>query len=468
MIGVDQMMDVRDLNRQGHSIRAIARITGLSRNTVRKVLRGEHDPLKREATPRASKLDPFKDYLRSRRAEHPLSAVRLLAEIRPMGFDGSVIILRRFLATLEEEVRRDRRLTVRFETPPGHQAQADWGQVGHLRDARGRSRPVYAFTYVLSFSRMLFVRFTTSTNLETLIDCHQRAFDYLGGWPRQVLYDNMKQVRLGPGRWNPAFLDFADHYGFTPKTHRPYRPRTKGKVERAVDYVKDGFVLGRHFADLDETERPGARLARRDGQRPGARHDRATAGGPAAAGGAHPRRVGAGVSLRRPFADRTASFEAMVAYEGSRYSVPPSFAGKAVRVSALGGQVVIRAGDAVIAEHREAAEPGQCIADPAHIAELWRFTNEHVRRPPHPAAPLIAAARRAAGRPGPLRGGDGMSVSYEERAAEGLERAGPGASPATTSTPRPSGRPPRAGATPTSWATCSTASWPSATASASS
>ena len=390
MIGVDQMMDVRDLDRQGHSIRAIARITGLSRNTVRGVLRGAY-PLRREVTPRASRLDPFKDYLRARRAEYPLSAVRLLAEIRPMGFDGSVIILRRFLASLEDDDRRDRRLTVRFETPPGHQAQADWGQVGHLRDARGRSRPVYAFAYVLSFSRMLFVHFTTSTNLETLVDCHRKAFDYLGGWPRQVLYDNMKQVRLGPGRWNPAFLDFADHHGFTPKTHRPYRPRTKGKVERAVDYVKDGFVLGRHFADLDEMNAEGlswlegtanVRVHATTGRRPA---DLLPQEGLTPAGSVPAYRF-----VR--FADRTASFEAMVTYEGSRYSVPPSFAGKPVRVSALGGQVVIRAGDAIIAEHREAAEPGRCVADPAHIAELWRFTNEHVRRPPHPAAPLIAAA----------------------------------------------------------------------------
>jgi transposase len=99
---------------------------------------------------------------------------------------------------------------------------------------------------------MLFVRFTSSMNLAALIDCHRQAFAYLGGWPRAILYDNMKQVRLGPGRWNEAFLDFARHYGFTPKTHRPYRPRTKGKVERMVDYVKDNFLLGRTFADLDD------------------------------------------------------------------------------------------------------------------------------------------------------------------------------------------------------------------------
>lgn len=77
---------------------------------------------------------------------------------------------------------------------------------------------------------MMFLRFTTSMRMGPLLDSHQRAFDYLGGIPACILYDNMKQVRLGPGQFNEQFLDFAHHYGFTPKTHRPYRPRTKGKV----------------------------------------------------------------------------------------------------------------------------------------------------------------------------------------------------------------------------------------------
>ena len=390
MIGVDQMMDVRDLNRQGHSIRAIARLTGLSRNTIRTVLRGERS-LKRQESPRVSELDPFKDYLRKRRSEYPLSAVRLLDEIRPMGFDGSLVIVRRFLASLEDDASRDRKLTVRFETPPGQQAQADWGHVGHLRDAQGRSQPIYAFVYVLSFSRMLFVHFTTSMNLETLIEGHQKAFDYLGGWPREILYDNMKQVRLDPGRWNPSFLDFANHYGFTPKTHRPYRPRTKGKVERAVDYVKNSFVMGRQFADLGEINAQAivwleatanVRIHATTGRRP---VDLQPQEGliPVASVPAY-RYVD---SVRR-----TVNFEAMVFYEGSRYSVPPTYAGKPVQVSALGGQVVIRVGDTIIAEHREATEVGQCVTDREHIAELWKFTNQHVHRPARMAQPLIAAS----------------------------------------------------------------------------
>ena len=215
-------MDIRDLARQGHSLRAIARITGLSRNTVRKVLRGEHD-LDRKDAPRASKLDPFKDYLRRppRRAPalgrpapggDPADGLRRLGHHPPP--------LPRLARRAGPAARR--RLTVRFETPPGRQAQADWAHAGTApRRRRAAPRPVYAFTFVLSYSRMLYVRFTTSMNLATLVDCHQRAFDYLGGWPQAILYDNMKQVRLGPGRWNEAFLDFANHYGFTPKTHRP-------------------------------------------------------------------------------------------------------------------------------------------------------------------------------------------------------------------------------------------------------
>ncbi len=78
----------------------------------------------------------------------------------------------------------------------------------------------------------------------------------------------------------------------------------------------------------------------------------------------------------------------MVHYRGSRYSVPPAFAGRPVEVAAGGGQIVIRAGEAIIAEHREAAQTGQCIAAREHIAELWRITDEPVARPPRPARVL--------------------------------------------------------------------------------
>ena len=89
MLKVDQAMNILDLHHQGHSIRTIAQMTGFSRNTVRKVLRGQH-PLRPPSPQRASKLEPYHDYLKQRFQEYSLSAVRLLAEIQPMGYQGSI------------------------------------------------------------------------------------------------------------------------------------------------------------------------------------------------------------------------------------------------------------------------------------------------------------------------------------------------------------------------------------------
>jgi transposase InsO family protein len=297
-----------------------------------------------------------------------------------MGYAGSVQTLRRFLATLDGQARRQKRLTVRFETPPGHQAQADWAFAGKLPDAAGIPRSVYLFTFVLSFSRVLFVRCTTSMNLATLIDCHRQAFAELGGWPKEILYDNMKQVRIGPGRWNEGFLDFARHYGFTPRTHRPYRPRTKGKIERAVEYVKDNFLLGRSFRDLDDlndqvrvwlADTANVRVHATTGQRPIDLLPRETL---------TPLATVAAYQFLDPVG-RTVSFESMVHFRGSRYSVPPAFAGQTVAVAAAGGQIIVRAGETVIAEHREATRPGQCVVAREHIEELWKVTAEQIKPP---------------------------------------------------------------------------------------
>jgi transposase len=382
MIHVEQFMDIRELKQQGHSLRDIARITGHSRNTVRKVLRGEHT-LTFHTPQRSSKLEPFQDYVRRRYEEHGLSAVRLLDEIRPMGYAGSIVTLRRFLRTFRQDTLRRSKLTVRFETPPGEQAQADWTYCGRFPTPEGKTISIYAFVMTLSFSRMLFVQFTTSMKMRELIACHQEAFNFFGGWPRTILYDNMKQVKLSRIEWNEQFLDFAGHYGFIPKTHRVRRPRTKGKVERVVDYVKDNFLAGRTFQGLADVNAQG-------------RHWLEHTANVRVHGTTHQRPIDLfGQEALTPctaapvyrFLDpvsRQVNWEAMVRFQGSRYSVPPQFAGKTVHVAAAGGQIVIRAEDAIIAEHRQAAEPGQSIVHKEHLAELWKITEQQVQVPRGP------------------------------------------------------------------------------------
>ncbi len=133
-----------------------------------------------------------------------LDAVRLLDEIRLQGFVGSVQTVRRFITELRADHRINKKLTVRFETPPGEQAQCDWAEVGHFPGPNGIMVRIYAFVMVLSYSRFLYVEFTRSMRMETLIRCHQNAFAFFGGWPKRILYDNMRQVVVGANRHERA------------------------------------------------------------------------------------------------------------------------------------------------------------------------------------------------------------------------------------------------------------------------
>ena len=290
--------------------------------------------------------------------------------------------MQRFLKTLKDEQTTQARATVRFETAPGQQAQADWAEVGRFEDgAEGKSARVYAFVMVLSFSRLLYVEFTRSMDLPTLIACHQRAFAYFGGVPSSVLYDNMAQVRRpGGGDLHPLMADFAAHCGFAVKTHRVRRPRTKGKVERMVDYLKDNFLCGRAFAGPDDLAAQGrhwlehtanCRVHATTGERP---CDLLTREGLAP------------LSALRPYVlaqrhARTVDAEGFVRLGGARYSVPPEHVGQHVVVVQQEQSIRVRLGDLVIAEH-PAAPPGACVAQPAHVAAMWQASLAHTPRTP--------------------------------------------------------------------------------------
>jgi hypothetical protein len=195
----------------------------------------------------------------------------------------------------------------------------------------------------------------------------------------------MKQVRIDRFRYNARMLYFAGHYGFTLKTHRPYRPRTKGKVERLVDYVKDNFVLGRAFADLADMNAEGrhwldctanVRIHATTQQRPFdlLEADRAALTPVRSIG---PYQV-------CELIERKVDAEGFVRADGSRYSVPPSFVGKAITVCIAERRITIRSKVAsgnpatglIIAEHERSIKPGASIADKDHIAQLWRATLE--------------------------------------------------------------------------------------------
>jgi transposase len=244
MLVAEEAVEIRVLKRQGKSIREIARSLSVSRNTVRRYLRREGLPrYLRQARP--SKLDHYKQYIAERvKAAAPawLPATVLLRELRALGYAGGVSILKDHLATLKP-VAKPAPL-MRFETAPGRQMQVDFATI-----RRGQDR-LAVFIATLGWSRASYAEFVTDERLATLLGCHERAFYFFGGVPREVLYDNLRTVvsgrdRYGPGlhRYNRAFLGFAHHYGFLPRLCRPYRAQTKGKVERFIGYLRKSFYI---------------------------------------------------------------------------------------------------------------------------------------------------------------------------------------------------------------------------------
>ena len=244
MISTEELMTIKILYQQGYSQRAIAKKLGISRQTVKRHLLQELDSPVYQSRPLTEhKLDAHKPYINERiKNAHPvhLSAVVIMREIKEQGYRGGITRLRQYLFDLRGV--KPSLDVIRFETEPGKQMQVDWGQM------RGGKAPIHAFVAVLGFSRALFVYYTDNMRYETLEQCHRLAFEYFQGIPEQVLYDNMKTVVLernaygvGHHRFHAGFYQFAKEMGFIPKLCKPYRPQTKGKVERMVRYVRDDF-----------------------------------------------------------------------------------------------------------------------------------------------------------------------------------------------------------------------------------
>lgn len=260
MVRLGELMMILELHRQGVSITAIARRTGRDPKTVRKYIeRGVEAPVYGpRSIGRPSKLAPYLDFLRERVTAFPeLSAARLTREIRELGYAGAYTAVKRYLAAVRPE-NGPKPYEVRFETPPGVQAQVDFARfVVDFTDDPGTARIVWLFSLVLGHSRFLFARYVLHQDLQTLLRCHMQAFDAIGGTPIEILYDRMKTAVTGEDAsghivYNRSLLALAKHYRFQPRACRPYRAKTKGKVERPFRYIREDFFLGRAFRNLED------------------------------------------------------------------------------------------------------------------------------------------------------------------------------------------------------------------------
>ena len=257
MLDTEQINDLHRLYwSERWSIRKIERHLKMGWRTIRKYLEAPaQEPTIRS---RSSKLDPFKDNIAEWLEKDPqVTAAVIEQRLRPLGYEGGSSILQEYVRKARPQLK-PRRAFVRMEPIAGERFEVDWGHFGAL-DYSGDSRKLYAFALVDAHSRIMHVEFTHCQSFETFIRCHVHAFTELGGVARQIAYDNLATaVAEHDGRlvrFHPRFLGFAREYGFVPHACNPASGWEKGKVERAIGYLRQNFWPLREFTDLHDVNR---------------------------------------------------------------------------------------------------------------------------------------------------------------------------------------------------------------------
>ncbi len=351
------------------SITQIATELGLHRETVSKWISRPKYEQRGSEHPRASKLDPFKGSISRLLERHNYSASQVLGLIREEGYRGGSSILRSYVARVRP---RTRQAFLRLQFVPGQAAQVDWGSAGYLQVGNTRCRLSF-FVMVLCHSRRMYVEFTLRESQEHFLAAHHNAFVFFQGVPNELIVDNCKVAVLHHRRgeepaFNPRYLDFVRHHGCRLRACNPLSPHEKGRVERAVGYVKRNFLAGRELGSLDAINAEArlwmntvanVRVHGDTGKTPDAlfaeenlrplhlnAYDTATI---------HPLR-----------SDRTCR----VRFDSNTYSVPATNARQLLTLKASTDRIVILNGDQVVADHPRSYERRRDFEIRGHIEPL--------------------------------------------------------------------------------------------------
>lgn len=258
MISRETTLEINYFNNQGLSYRALSRKTGHDRRTIKRY--AENPELigsPRAPVLRSSKLDPFMPAIENWLDEDSYyTAAWIYDRLVKMGYDGGRTIVKDAVHAIKAENRRI--AYARFETDPGRQAQVDFGDFKVI-EPDGTERKYYLFAMILGYSRMLYCELLERCDMTSFLDAHQRAFAYFGGVPAEILYDRMKNVYIGKlagkDKFTQGLVNISCHYGFNPVVAPAYAPWVKGKIERPMDFIREGFWRGYEFTDLGVANR---------------------------------------------------------------------------------------------------------------------------------------------------------------------------------------------------------------------
>ena len=351
MIDQRTIFDIHRLAHDGFSMRRIAALLGIDRQSVKKYL---HNPtVQRLHFSRSSKLDPFKDEInRLLEIDPKVSAVVIRQRLDALGFDGGITIVRDYLRGIRD-LSQQRQPVIRFETAPGVQCQTDWGHFGSITYGN-TARKLYCLAVIEGHSRLLYLEFTHSQRQDTLHRCLLNAFHFFQGTPKELVHDNMLTAvieRQGSlVRFNEHFLEFLRPFHITPIACNVAQPQEKGKVEKgAIHYIRHNFWPLRSFRDLSDLQAQAnqwrdqvanVRLHRTTGQQPTQRFD------PGAM-----RPLPELLPDCRDQALAKVHTDFAIHFDGNTYTVPPWLIGKTITVKADHHQVTCYCKDKVVATH---------------------------------------------------------------------------------------------------------------------
>jgi transposase len=406
MIGRDREAEILRLyHAEKWRVGTIATQLGLHHSTVKRVLAQAGLDAGR-ASVRPLMVDSYVPFIEDTLKKYPrLRASRLFVMVKERGYPGKPDHFRTIVARYRP--RPPAEAYLRLRTLPGEQAQVDWGHFGKIRIGLAL-RVLFAFVMVLSWCRQIFLRFYLSAAMPSFLRGHVEAFEFFGGVPRVLLYDNLKSAvleRAGDAiRFHPTLLDLSAHYHYLPRPVAPARGNQKGRVERAIRYIRDSFFAARSYKDLDDlnaqalawTQGIAADRLCPDDRTRTVRDAFAEERGKLLALPDNPypteERVAVDVG-KTPY----------VRFDLNDYSIPHTHVRRSLEVVATPATVRVLDGTAVLCSHPRSWDRGQQIEDPSHIEALVqhkRAAKEHraIDRLhaalPHSQAWLAALAER--------------------------------------------------------------------------
>jgi len=349
-------------------IGTIAQELQIHADTVRHALEADRFRGARARTLRATITDPYLPFIRQVLDQYPrLRATRIHQMLVERGYSGSATQLRRVVATLRPSSREP---FLRLQTFPGEQGQVDWAHFGEVAVGQARRR-LSGFVALLSYSRDMYLEFFFEQVLENFLRGLVHAFEHWNGVPRVLVEDNLRSAVLERRGtqivFHPRLLELCAHYHCIPRPCQLRAPQQKGRVERAIRFVRESFWAGRGFTTLEEFNGRAWQWCEQVANRrrwPG--DDRLTVA--EAFAQEQPRLLP--LPAHPIDTDRILPVHAhktiYVRFDLNDYSIPPEAIGRPLTLVASDKQVRILEGTQEIARHVRSYDRRQEILNPAH------------------------------------------------------------------------------------------------------